>query len=108
MGSYQELVKKESTKFFEEHHPTFLGDADKFGATSDSPNFLKWLDRTAKLNTVVEDIVANWGLKDFHWVQSGTRNKAPQGGDPRSNSYGSFYSDIVHELKKLKKKAAPH
>jgi hypothetical protein len=106
MGSYQDLVREEARKFFETHHAAFLDDADNAGGKSAAPNFLKWLDKSAKLNKVVEDIVSKWSAKEFQWVKTNTRNPAPPGGDARSNAFGSFYSDLHHELKKLKKQTA--
>ncbi len=104
MDKYRELVKSEARTFFKENHEEFVSDEGEFGGASSSPNFLKWLDRTRKLNGVVEKTVARWGPKEFQWVQSNTRNPAPIGGDPRSNAFGSFYLDVLHELKKLNKK----
>ena len=105
MGSYKDLIKSEGSKFFKAEYPNFLEDSDEHGGKAKIPNFLKWLDRTEKLNTIVEGISSKWGMKDFQWVQANTRNPAPAGGDAKSNSYGSFYSDLLHELKKLKKNA---
>ncbi len=103
MGEYQDLVKSEAKKFLEGILPDFANDADDFGGKSKLPNFAKWMDRTAKLNQVVDGLVSRWSRKEFQWVQSNTRNPSSQGGDPKSNCYGSVYSDILHEIKKLKK-----
>lgn len=104
MESYKDVVRTRAREFFDAHHSEFLEDDEEHGGKSETPSFFKWLDRTRKLNEVVEKAVSKWGHKEFHWVQSNTRNPAPAGGDPRSNCFGSFYNDLLHELKKLKKK----
>ena len=104
MANYRESVRNEAKVFFNKHHPEFLDDDGEHGGKSERGNFVKWIDRTEKLNTVISDVVSKWGLKEFQWVQSNTKNPAPAGGDPRSRSFGSYYSDILYELKKLKKK----
>jgi hypothetical protein len=104
MSDYRELVKTEAKKFLEANGKEFEGDEGEHGGKSAKPNFAKWLDRTARLNKVVEEIASRWTHKDFLWVQHNTRNWNPGGGgDPRSNAYGSFYLDVLHELKKLRK-----
>ena len=105
MESYKGLVQSKAKKFFEAHHSEFLQDSSGNGGDSAQPNFMKWVDSTRKLNEVVENIVGGWGLREFQWVKTNTRNTAPKGGDPRSNAFGSFYSDVLHEIKKLKKKS---
>ena len=105
MANYRDSVRSEAKPFFEQYHPEFLDDDGEYGAKSERANFVKWVDRTEKLNKVVSDAVSKWGLKEFQWVQSNTKNPSPAGGDPRSRCFGSYYSDILHELKKLKKKA---
>jgi hypothetical protein len=105
MSDYKELIKTEAKKFYDSNRAEFEADAESHGGKSASPNFAKWLDRTAKLNKVVEGIAAKWGLKDFQWVKVNTRNQNPSGGgDPRSVAFGSFYLDVLHEVKKLAKK----
>lgn len=104
MGDYKKLLKTQAREFYDASFPEFEKDTDEFGGESDRPNFSKWLDRTGKLSDVVEKIVSGWTLKDYHWVQSNTRNPNPYG-DPRSNAFGSFYSDMLQEVKKLKKKS---
>jgi hypothetical protein len=105
MSDYKELVKIEAKKFYDSNKAEFEADAEPHGGKSGSPNFSKWLDRTAKLNKVVEEIAAKWGHKDFLWVKVNTRNPNPiGGGDPRSVAFGSFYLDVLHEVKKLAKK----
>ena len=105
MSDYKELVKGEAKKFYEANHGDFEADAEEHGGKSANPNFSKWIDRTARLNKVVEGIAAKWGLKDFQWVKVNTRNPNPKGGgDPRSNAFGSFYLDVLHEVKKFAKR----
>ncbi len=104
MSDYQDLVKGEAKKFYEANRKQFEEDADEHGGKSASPNLSRWLDRTALLNKVVEGIAAKWTHKDFIWVQTNTRNRNPGGGDPRSNAFGSFYLDVLHEVKKLAKR----
>ena len=102
MSDYKKLVKTEAKKLFETCSPEFDQDSEEFGGQSSQPNFAKWLDRTEKLKVVVEKIVAGWSHKDFLWVQNNTR-KPDRFGDLGSNAFGSFYSDVLHELKKLRK-----
>ena len=102
MADYKKLVKTEAQSLFDACLPEFQDDAGEFGARSDAPNFSKWLDAHKKLNEVVEKTVSGWSGKDFAWVQSNTRNQN-KFGDPRSNAFGSFYSDLLQELKKLRK-----
>ena len=104
MSDYKELVKTESKKFYGANRPEFDADAEEHGGKSAQPNFSRWLDRTARLNRVVEAISAKWTHKDFLWVQNNTRNRSPKGGgDPKSIAFGSFYLDLLHEVKKLTK-----
>lgn len=104
MSDYRDLVKSEARKFFEVNRAAFAEDEDQHGGKSPQPNFSKWIDRTTRLNRVVEEVTAKWGHKEFLWVQHNTRNWNPAGGgDPRSNAFGSFYLDVLHELKKLAK-----
>ncbi|HEU5395308.1 MAG TPA: hypothetical protein VFV36_10980 [Candidatus Methylomirabilis sp.] len=103
MSDYRELVKGQAKKFHQENWPVYLADAEEHGGKSPRPNFSKWIDRTTRLNRVIEDQVAQWTHKDYLWVQHNSRNWDPTGGDPRSNAYGSFYRDVLHELKKLSK-----
>ena len=101
MSDYRDLIKSEAKKFLAENRPVFEADGEEHGGKSAKPNFARWLDRTGKLNAVVEAISARWGAKDFHWVQVNTRNPNTQGGgDPRSVAFGSFYLDLLHEVKK--------
>jgi hypothetical protein len=102
MSDYQDLVRKEAKAFHDAHHPAFLEDAGEFGGKSASPNFPKWIDRTEKLSARVTEIMAKWGTKELHWVQTNTRNKNPHG-DLRGNSFGSLLQDIRHEIKKISK-----
>jgi len=105
MSDYKDLIKKEAKKFFEVNRETFASDTGEHGGKSERPNFAKWLDRTASLNKVVEEIAKKWMHKDLLWVQNNTKNKSPQGGgDLRSNAFGSFYLDLLHEVKKIHKK----
>lgn len=104
MADYKKTVKSEASEIFQEVHPGFLDDDGEFGGKSDSPNFVQWLDRTKELEQRVEKAVSAWGTKEFLWVKSGTRNPSPAGGDPRSAAFGSYYSDLLHELKRLGKK----
>lgn len=104
MSDYQELVKTEAKTFYQAQKADFEADAEEFGAKSALPNYSKWLDRTARLNRVVEAIASKWTHKDFFWVQQNTRNRNSKGGgDPRSNAFGSFYLDVLHQVKKLAK-----
>ena len=103
MSDYRDLVKGEAKKFLAANRAAYLADAEEHGGKSGKPNFSKWLDRTGKLNSVVESISANWGLKDFHWVKTYTRNAKAGGGDPKSIAFGSFYLDLLHEVKKQMK-----
>ena len=103
MSDYRELVKGESKKFFDANWSVFQADSGEHGGKSPRPNFSKWIDRTTKLNQVVNDVTSSWGHKEYLWVQNNTRNWGQKGGDPRSNAYGSFYLDVFHELKKLSK-----
>jgi len=106
VGDYQKLVKTEAKSFFDTNYTVFLDDAEEFGGKSEAANFIKWLDKNQKLNEVVEGKVSGWSTKDFHWVQTNSRNSQKNNfGDPRSNAYGSYYSDLLQELKKLKKKS---
>ncbi len=104
MADYKKTIKADATDIFKQLHPQYLDDGDEFGGKSDAPNFSQWLDRTKKLNEIVEGTISKWGSKEYLWVKSGTRNPSPAGGDPRSAAYGSYYSDLLHELKKLSKK----
>ena len=104
MSDYREQVKSEAKKFFVGVRPEFEADTGEHGGKSAAPNFAKWLDRTARLNKVVEEIASKWGHKDFLWVRTNTRNPNPAAGDPRSIAFGSFYLDVLHEVKKLAKK----
>lgn len=105
MSDYKDLVKSEAKKFYDANRAEFESDAEPHGGKSENPNFSKWLDRTGKLNKVVEASAAKWGHKDFLWVKVNTRNRDPKGGgDPRSIAFGSFYLDVLHEVKKLAKK----
>jgi hypothetical protein len=105
MSDYRELIKTEAKKFFDANRADFEADAGEHGGKSAQPNFSRWLDRTIRLNKVVEGISAKWTHKDFLWVKNNTRNKDPKGGgDPRSVAYGSFYLDLLHEVKKHIKK----
>ena len=103
MADYRKLVKTEAKTFFDENYSVFLEDEGEFGGKSAGPNFVKWLDKNQTLNEVVEKKVSSWSTKDFQWVQTNTKNANPYG-DPKSNAYGSYYSDLLQELKKLKKK----
>jgi hypothetical protein len=103
MSDYKELVKGEAMKFWEANRAAFQEDAGEHGGKSARPNLSRWIDRTTRLNKVVEEITAKWTHKDFLWVQHSTRNWNPHGGDPRSNAFGSFYLDVLHEVKKLGK-----
>ena len=106
MGDYQKLVKTEAKSFFDANYSVFLEDAEEFGGKTEDANFVKWLDKNEKLNEVVETKVSGWATKDFHWVHSNSRNAQKSAfGDPRSNAYGSYYADLLQELKKLKKKS---
>ncbi len=106
MSEYQDLIKREAKKFVEANRPAFVSDEGEHGGKTDRPNFAKWLDRTHKLNGVVEEIASKWAHKDLLWVQSNTRNPNPHGGgDQRSKAFGSFYLDLLHEVKKLFKQA---
>ncbi len=108
MSDYHDTVKSEAKKFFEANRPVFEADPEEHGGKSERPNFSKWIDRSAKLNRVVEEIAAKWTHKDLLWVQNNTRNRNPKGGgDPRSNAFGSFYLDLLHEIKKFHKGAGP-
>jgi hypothetical protein len=103
MSDYRELVKTEAKKFYDANRAAFEADTEEHGGKSPRPNLSKWIDRTTKLNQVVEGISAKWTHKDFLWVQNNTRNKPKGGGDPKSNAFGSFYLDVLHELKKISK-----
>ena len=103
MSEYRDLVKREARKFHQANQSEFEADAGEHGGKSLRSNFSKWIDRTARLNRVVEETTSKWGHKDFLWVQHNTRNWNPHGGDPRSNAYGSFYLDVLHQIKKLAK-----
>jgi hypothetical protein len=106
MSDYRELVKTEAKKFVESNRADYEADAGEHGGKSQKPNFSKWIDRTTKLNRVVEEIASKWTHKDFLWVQHNTRNWNPSGGgDPRSNAFGSLYLDVLHEIKKLLKQS---
>ena len=105
MADYKKLVQSEAKKFLDSCVSEFDEDTEEHGGNSPAPNFAKWLDRTQKLNEVVEKIVSGWGHKEFQWVKSFTR-KPESFGDARSNAFGSFYSDVLHEIKKLRKKSA--
>jgi hypothetical protein len=102
MSDYQELVKKEAKAFFDGNFPTYLEDAEEFGGKSAAPSFPRWIDRTAKLSARIGEVMAKWGMKELHWVQTNTRNKIPHG-DLRGNSFGSLLQDVRHELKRLAK-----
>ena len=104
MSDYKDRVKSEAKKFWETHRAEFEQDTGEHGGKSERPNLSRWIDRTTKLNQVVEAIASKWTHKDFLWVQHSTRNWKPGGGDPRSNAFGSFYLDVLHEVKKLGKK----
>ncbi len=103
MSDYRELVKKEAKAFFDSNRATFDGDTSEFGGKSKAPNLSRWIDQTGKLSDRVTALSTKWGTKEFHWVQANTRNKSSQGGDPRSNAFGSFLQDIRQEIKKLAK-----
>ncbi|MBI4605225.1 MAG: hypothetical protein HY721_24955 [Planctomycetes bacterium] len=103
MSDYQELVRKEANAFFEASWKTYQDDAGEHGSKSAAPSFPRWIDRTEKLTARVNEIAGKWGLRECHWVQTNTRNKRTQGGDPRSNAFASFLEDIRHELKRLAK-----
>ena len=104
MSDYMDLVKKEATEFLRENHDEFVDDESDFGAKSETPNLLRWMDEKGSLAERIEEVAKNWGLKEFHWVQANTRSKAKQGGDPRSNAFGSFLQDVRFVIKKLAKK----
>jgi hypothetical protein len=104
MSDYRDRIKSEAKKFFDGVRPEFEADTEEHGGKSAAPNFAKWLDRTARLNKVVEGIASKWSHKDFLWVRTNTRNPNPEAGDPRSIAFGSFYLDVLHEVKKLAKK----
>ena len=106
MSDYKKTLKAESEKFLKENHGAFLEDDGEHGGKSGAPNFSLWLDRTQKLTEVVEATLSKWSSKEFQWVQVNTRNPSPGGGDPRSRAFGSYYSDLLHEIKKLKKKSS--
>ena len=104
MSDYRDRVKSEAKKFFDGNWAAYEADSGEFGGKSKLPNFSKWIDRTKKLNAVVESIAKGWGKKEMLWVQQNTKNWKVAGGDPRSTAYGAFYTDIFHEAKKLSKK----
>ena len=104
MSDYQDQIKKEAKVFYVAAVAEFEQDDAEFGGRSDAPNLAKWIDRTEKLSTRVQEISAKWGHKDFLWVKSNTRNKSPHGGgDPRSNAFASYLKDVRQEIKKLAK-----
>ncbi|HVR74938.1 MAG TPA: hypothetical protein VMT52_11425 [Planctomycetota bacterium] len=103
MSDYKDLVKKEAKAFYEGNRTAFEADTDEFGGKSPGPNLLRWIDRTEKLSKRIDEIAAKWSTKEFHWVQTNTRNKNAQGGDPRSNAFASFLQDVRHEIKKMSK-----
>jgi hypothetical protein len=104
VADYRKLVQSEAKKFYESTREEFEKDSEEFGGNSDNANYSKWLERTGRLEEVVGKVVEGWGTKDFQWVQQNTRN-ANRFGDPRSNAFASFYSDVLHELKKLNKRS---
>ncbi len=103
MSEYHDLVKKEAKAFYDANRAAFEGDAGEFGGKSNTPNLSRWIDKGEKLSARVGEVSAKWTPREFHWVQANTRNKNAQGGDPRSNAYGSFLQDVRHEIKKLAK-----
>ena len=103
MSDYRELVQKEAKVFYEANRQTYASDGGEFGGKSAAPNLFRWIDRGEKLSARVSEITAKRGTKELHWVQSNTRNKNVQGGDPRSNAFASFLQDVRHEIKKLAK-----
>lgn len=102
MSDYQDLVKKEAKTFYEANKEAFAKDAGEFGGKSASPNLGKWIDQVGTLSQRITEISAKWGLKEFHWVQTNTRNKNPHG-DPKSNAFASLLEDVRFQIKKLSK-----
>jgi len=100
MSDYQDLVRKEAKSFYEQTKEAFTNDEGEFGGKSSSPNIGKWMDRIGKLSERINEVSSKWGLKEFHWVQTNTRNKNPHG-DPRSNAFASFLEDVRFQIKKL-------
>ncbi len=103
MSEYMDLVKKEATDFYRENRPAFLEDDSDFGGNSEAPNLLRWMDEKGALAKRIEEVTSSWRLKEYNWVHANTRNKGQQGGDPRSNAFASFLTDVRHAIKKLAK-----
>ena len=104
MSDYSKLVKAEAKAFYDACREEFSSDSEEFGGKSEAPNLMKWIDQSGALSKRVEEVSSKWTPKEFRWVKSHTRNKAPDGGDPRSHAFASFLQDVRHEVKKLAKK----
>ena len=103
MSDYADLVKKEAKAFYEENKKDFLADAGEFGGKAAQPSLMRWLDRTEKLALRAQKIAEPWGAREHRWVQTHTRTKASQGGDPGSKAFASFLQDLRFAIKKLAK-----
>ena len=103
MSDYQKMVKGEAKSFLDEQNPAFESDSEEFGGKSDSPNFAKWLDRTKRLSDRVEGVSKEWSRAEIEMIKASSRN-AVQYGDPREAAFTAFIQDVLHELKKLRKK----
>ena len=102
MSDYQKMVREEAKEAYPGIKEAFEADKDEHGGASDSPNLLKWLDRTRKLFERVDEVSKGWGRAEVEMVKSNSRNAVPYG-DPKESAYFAYYKDVVHEVKKLYK-----
>jgi len=104
-SGYKKRIAEQAKRLLESASGEFEKDAGDHGGASSTPNFAKWLDRTRKLYTQLDEAAKGWGRADIEEIVSSSRNAVTYG-DPRQRAYFALYEDVLREVKKHRKQGA--
>jgi hypothetical protein len=104
-SGYKKRIAEQAKLLLDSVAGEFEKDRGEHGGAAEMPNFGKWLDRTRKLYTQLDEAAKGWSRADIEEIVSSSRN-AVTFGDPRQRAYFALYEDVLREVKKHRKQGA--